>query len=147
MTPSHKFCSKRQAMFRGISKPIFSIFPPGLPSPLNAYYTAFSRPGGGLKRKKSHDCHSHNRSNNRGISNCFFERKAEDSNLWWNYSHSTLAGYYHKPLGQLSKVGREGLEPSVFPLWLIYSQLPSPLGYLPISRQFSKTARFFNRTF
>lgn len=52
MTTSHKFCSKRQAMFRGISKPIFSIFHPGLPSPLNAYYTPFSRPGGGLKRKK-----------------------------------------------------------------------------------------------
>ena len=28
-------------------------------------------------------------------------------------------------------MGRDGLGPSMFPAWLIYSQLPSPLGYLP----------------
>lgn len=29
-------------------------------------------------------------------------------------------------------VGREGLEPSMFPMCLIYSQVPSPLGYRPM---------------
>lgn len=31
-------------------------------------------------------------------------------------------------------VGRVGLEPTLFPVCLIYSQVPSPLGYLPICR-------------
>ena len=35
------------------------------------------------------------------------------------------------PLGYLVRMGRDGLGPSMFPAWLIYSQLPSPLGYLP----------------
>ena len=50
------------------------------------------------------------------------------------YKLATLVLIHSTPRGGCCfvELGRVGLEPTVLPVCLIYSQVPSPLGYLPI---------------